>query len=423
MGKLESQENTRSETVVNVASFFIIAVGGLAFNLIIAATYGPSGAGVFNQVFAFALLFSHFSTFGVQRAALHFLSAHRDEAKVCSVILMTSLVAVIVFFAFALVVGLLISPLIKFAYGSNDVYRGFLVMLPGVLFFSANKVLILSLNALKRPRQTAIARSSRLILINVVLVALVYARVPVWSIPLCLVFGELLLTCLLLFFLRDMISMEAARGIPQWHKKVLAFGRKSFLGGALSDINTRVDILILGLFTNDALVGVYSIAAMFAEGFLEVLNIIRYIVNPRFHAIYTSEGNLALESFLKKWRNNTFILVGAIAAISIALYPFVVGMLFSDEAFLQGWTAYSILAIGYFLCSGYRVLDLIPNQLGEPFLQTSYSIVQAASNFFLNLCLIPLYSIEGAAIATALSFIVSASYLVSIIRKKFELRI
>ena len=56
----------------------------------------------------------------------------------------------------------------------------------------------------------------------------------------------------------------------------LQYGRKGFLGSTLLDLNTRLDIILLGLISDTRSVGVYSIASLFAEGLYQAAMVPRY---------------------------------------------------------------------------------------------------------------------------------------------------
>ena len=64
-----------------------------------------------------------------------------------------------------------------------------------------------------------------------------------------------------------------------WIKKHFLFGIKSTFNGVLVEINSRVDILMIGIFLADNDVGIYSISALFAEGFLEIFIVIQKHIN------------------------------------------------------------------------------------------------------------------------------------------------
>ena len=45
-------------------------------------------------------------------------------------------------------------------------------------------------------------------------------------------------------------------------------------------MNTRIDIFMLGIFLSDQLVGIYSVAALFVEGFLQIIVVLQNNFNP-----------------------------------------------------------------------------------------------------------------------------------------------
>lgn len=69
------------------------------------------------------------------------------------------------------------------------------------------------------------------------------------------------------------------------------------------------------------------------------------------------------------------------------------------------WAVYAILACGIALTSGHQAFLMLFGQLGRPGTQTLFIAGFFGSNVLLNLALIPLLGIYGAALATALSFV------------------
>jgi O-antigen/teichoic acid export membrane protein len=55
---------------------------------------------------------------------------------------------------------------------------------------------------------------------------------------------------------------------------------KSFFSNVLLQMNTRIDVLVLGLFWSDHIVGIYSFAATLAEGVYQLLVVLRTNYNP-----------------------------------------------------------------------------------------------------------------------------------------------
>ena len=58
----------------------------------------------------------------------------------------------------------------------------------------------------------------------------------------------------------------------------------------LIELNTKVDILMIGFFMGDYNVGIYSFAALFGEGFYQLLIVLQNVLNP-FIAIRNSQFN------------------------------------------------------------------------------------------------------------------------------------
>ena len=54
----------------NYLSFFILAISGLIINFIIALSFSSEGLGIFNQTYAFFVIFSQFSVFGIHYSVL-----------------------------------------------------------------------------------------------------------------------------------------------------------------------------------------------------------------------------------------------------------------------------------------------------------------------------------------------------------------
>ncbi|MFP4521295.1 MAG: polysaccharide biosynthesis C-terminal domain-containing protein [Fibrobacterota bacterium] len=60
---------------------------------------------------------------------------------------------------------------------------------------------------------------------------------------------------------------------------------------------------------------------------------------------------------------------------------------------------------------------MVFSQTGSPGIQTSFTMISFFSNVFLNLALIPLFGIYGAAAATAVSFFLRRIILKKMLRK------
>ena len=60
----------------------------------------------------------------------------------------------------------------------------------------------------------------------------------------------------------------------------LVYGTKSAVSGMLLELNSRVDVLMIGYFLDDARVGIYSFASTLAEGVFQLLVVLQNNYNP-----------------------------------------------------------------------------------------------------------------------------------------------
>ncbi|GAF75436.1 unnamed protein product, partial [marine sediment metagenome] len=203
----------------------------------------------------------------------------------------------------------------------------------------------------------------------------------------------------------------------------LLFGGKSLAGGTIGVINTRVDVLMLGAFLSDKAVGIYSFAAILAEGFNQIPNIFRVNYDPLITKLVVRKQleklRLIIRKFLKQWPPVS-IIIGILAVI---LFPMFVKIITNDPEILRGWIVFTILIVGVIFKSGYSVFWRIPSQSGYPGYQTALIIFVTLSNILLNYLFIPQWGIYGAACATSISFLLSVLCLKTIVKKLLGIKI
>ena len=76
--------------------------------------------------------------------------------------------------------------------------------------------------------------------------------------------------------------MSAARPSLQLTRRVAAYGMRAQVGGLLSQLNLRLDFVLLNLITGPAVLGVYAIASKWAE-LIKILGMaLTYVLYPQF---------------------------------------------------------------------------------------------------------------------------------------------
>ena len=165
---------------------------------------------------------------------------------------------------------------------------GIALIAPGVLLFSINKVLVCILNGMRHMRAYAIFQTLRFVLIVLMLYILIRFEQPTEYLPVSLTVAEAVLLIALMIYLNlRVFALWSRRPTRYWFKEHFRFGLRGCLSGALSEMNTRIDVLMLGYFLiSDSVVGLYSFAAIPAEALGQLAMVVRRNVDPVLGACF-----------------------------------------------------------------------------------------------------------------------------------------
>jgi O-antigen/teichoic acid export membrane protein len=398
MNNRQVDSTLKTGVVWNVAAFGMIGISGVAMNILIATLYPAWVLGAFNQVLAYYIVGGQIATFAIHYSVLYNVSVaasdpRRSGEAASTGLLLGTLMSLAVCAALWLGKGLIIR--------SDAVVAGLEAALPGLFLFPLNKILMATLNALRHMRIYAVANAARYVLIVAAIPVVAYAELPAERVPICLTVAELLLFAGLLAVTAARLRVPSRAAAMAWIRTHLAFGSRGVAGGLLVELNTRVDILVLGFFTNDATVGIYSIASIFAEGMYQLLLILRINYDPmlaRLIAQGKADELRALIALGKKLAYGAMAVAGVCAVIA---YPFVLQLLIGKAEFAASWPVFAILVAGLMISAGFVPFSGILQQGGHPAAQSMLFATVVALNIAGNLVLVPLYGAIGAAVATA----------------------
>lgn len=419
----------RRDSYWNFAGLGIVAVGGVLMNILVARHYGSQGLGVFNQVLALFQIVSQVAVFGVHLSTLHKLSLATaipdlsERRTTCRSLLSSSIIATALVAIPTALVGFAVAPLIGMLFGSADVQSGWLMVLPGLVFFAFNKVLLNTVNALHHMRAYAIFSSVRYVFITLFILLFVIfgSSVKYVAASLSLAEGALFLVtgAYIFWYLPPMWERRS----PSSVREHLRFGSLALMGHAVAGLNSKIDILVLAIFVNDATVGIYSLVSLMFEGLALVPQIARNISNPVIARAILEEREAQLGKLFRQARIWAFQLT-ALGAIGAMLLFFLLALFaFDDRSFLAAYPALFILLGSLVVTAPWAPFDMLFSQAGRPAMQSLFKVGVFAMNLALNLVLIPYCGMIGAAIATACAQIGSVLLLKAIARRALTLSV
>jgi len=215
------------------------------------------------------------------------------------------------------------------------------------------------------------------------------------------------------FRLRDGMSGRLSRS-----HRALAFSALSF--GALASahmINGNLDVIMLGLLASEAETGIYKAASIVADLVSLGLTVVSAVLMPQIAGLHALGEAEALQRLVSKAARQITLFASLGAALQIGTGMFVLSIGFGDS-YAGGYPALVILTLGQLLGALFGPVALVLNMTGHERLTLFMTGVSVLSNGVLNSVLIPLYGIEGAALATATSLLLWNLLLVIALKRR-----
>jgi O-antigen/teichoic acid export membrane protein len=410
-----------TDVVWNLASIVILGIGGLAVNILIARQYGAEVLGMFNLAFSVFVIMSQFAAGGFHYSVISQLPLYLEDRTESSSLISSALLLTAGLSALATLVTGLCSKIVAALLESPALSQSIAWMLPGLFCFALNKVLLAAVNSAGHMKFFAIAQSCRFLFIFLFVFAAALFSLESTLLPACFSVTELLLILGLTRWYFRYYHIDISTLSGNWAKIHFSFGMKAFPSGLLMDVNTKIDVLLLGYFANDKITGIYSFAALLSEGFAELPRAVMVNINPRLSGLVAENKTRELKRLVHLIRNKVMVGMAVLGTIAAILFAPVVTLLTGDEDMQSGHIAFIILAAGIVLSSGYSPFKMLLNQAGSPTMFTLYMALIVATNVVLNLVFIPALGMNGSALATAMAYVSSIFFLQVIARKRLKI--
>lgn len=189
------------------------------------------------------------------------------------------------------------------------------------------------------------------------------------------------------------------------YRSVLSFSIPLVAVQGMGFLNSNVDVYMVGYFLESAQLGIYNIALQMSNMSMALLGSVGFLLPPMLTRLQKEEKFYEMKrtyQVLTKW-----IVVLILPVIGLLLFaPGPIIRLLFGEAFVAGATALQILLIGNVLTIVMGLNSSALIALGNNKLVSYIIAVQAVINIVINVLLIPIIGIEGAAIGMAVSLVV-----------------
>ncbi len=328
-------------------------------------------------------------------------------------------------------VGMIISTRIVFAavlyaalvaaaplFGWSEEVRNVL-MIQGVGMFGVALTLDFYYQAEQRMAVAALRQGGAAIIGAIAVVALIKTPFDIYkaaAVPVAVQVASALV--LLIFFRATRPSQIAAEGAPargQFIRRAAPVALITVLG----TIYINMDIVILGYLVPEHQVGLYVAASRVAMIGVVFQNLAHSAFFPALSQAYGDDAEAAAAA--ANHARSVSYFGGAVGGAGMLLAPAIVAILFG-ASYAEAAPALTILmanVLAFHLGAAYGT-PILAWQCDKPYMVILGA--GAGANIALNLILIPVYGIEGAAIATLVTQLLILIALMALARKAFNLR-
>jgi O-antigen/teichoic acid export membrane protein len=203
----------------------------------------------------------------------------------------------------------------------------------------------------------------------------------------------------------------------EWIKSAVPFG----LSAALMLINGRTDVLVLGLFRDDAEVGIYRVAVQLALPVIFALQAVNAIQAPHIAHLYATGDMKRLQKLITRSSQAILAIAAPTVVVLLVFGKPLIALLFGAE-YVAAYVPLTILATGQLVNAGMGSVASLLNMTGHERDTTRIIMMAATLNLTLNFVLTPLLGIVGAAMATAATLVTWNVVMWRTVRKRIGIK-
>lgn len=403
MKKLRSNEFVEG-LFWNYGSVVILSASGFLLNFLIVYFYDAAALGVFNRAYAWYCVFSQVAVWGVHMSVMKLIPEYKDDSEERELIMSSALIGVFLFSAFCVVIIEAALPWI--VVDNRNLLISMQIVMPGLVFFSLNKVLINYLNGLSDMKAFSFFRSLRYVVIVVTIFVLGILQYDSTWISFSFTEAEIVVfVCCVLYLAHKKLFIKKIS--LKYLEQHIRFGTYILMSNMVTEINTKVDIICLGFMVkDDYLIGIYSFAVLFTEGFYQLYFVVRRSINPKITVCYVGgEFQNGIGQINRKLKKYLRLLSPLALAALIAGYC-VLCFFLRQPDYIVGLKFLIIICLAIMITGRKIIFGNIFAQTGFPLRESVINTMTVVSNFTLNIVLIYFFGLSGAAVATAASYLI-----------------
>lgn len=377
----------------------VLAISGIALNVIIGNYEGSAFLGVFNQVLAFYMLIGGVSSLGLSNFILKKISGIVQNNTSQKEYLSTTLFCSFLFSIIAVLITLSFSQFAPTLFSDQMVAEGLTITVLAIPLYNSNKMLMARLQGIRNLKIYSISKIIRWfgLILLITTVALLDLNQTIYFYVLVII--EAVLFFYLFWYQVEFIEFNFNQRVI---KESLSFGLKTYISEIVSNAKNRLDIIIAGYFLSKSEMGIFTFIYSIALGFMMLSSVLIVNINPLISRLWDEGKKEILVKNLKKVYYNLIVILIPFLVIFVWAYYNPLPMI-TDIDVINNHHIFLIMLFGILVFANV-------SWLGGFLIMTGHLIMNIYRTFYMFIfgilsmyILSSLYGLEGAAIAIMIS--------------------
>ncbi|MCF6297790.1 MAG: flippase [Flavobacteriaceae bacterium] len=199
-------------------------------------------------------------------------------------------------------------------------------------------------------------------------------------------------------------------------KKIFKLSFPMMISGAILFLLNWTDVFMLGAMVTSKEVGIYNLAFKIASVGLLIIIVINVVIGSKISELYNKNDLAALKNTINK--STQLITVLTVPLIFLIIYFSEEILGFFGDDFIEGKITLILLSLGVLINAISGNVDQVLNMTNNQSVMKNITIFTLFVNVILNLILIPIYGMNGAAFASLISNIFLNLVSIYFIKKK-----
>jgi stage V sporulation protein B len=411
-----------SKAMIDVQWAFIsIATASLAhfiLRIVLGRELGPDGLGVYTLAFTIYLFGMQFAAFGIGAALTKYVAEFLEDKVAIRNYVSSGMTSSVITGGLMGVVLFLLAPYIAISFFHVPELEG-MIQLTALCypFIAIQKAVLGTLNGFRRMHLYALLNIIQNVAVVAVSISLVLLfEMGVMGAVIGFVGPTVLISALCPVLIRECIGLDMSLWNIPALRATTVFGFYVVLGNSIGFLNTQIDSILIGYYLNPTEVGIYAVAVLLAQTLTLIPSAVQRVTAPATATLY-GKGDIegVRRLFYSTLKKSFLISVGSATLIAV-FGPYIIALLFTEE-YLVSYVPLLILLLGYAIGASFGAVGATLSSIGKVHIPFRISAVCAVLNVILNILLIPIFGISGAALATAATMIADFGITMVIINK------